>query len=184
MIQKAKEYAYLKHQGQTRKGKQVPFTNHLDEAYDIAKTLTDDEVILSATYLHDVVEDTDATIDDVRELFGDEVAYYVALETEDKREHLSSRDTRKIRKEEQLTHLNEFKTKELTIIVLADKLANTNEMVKDYHEVGDDLWLRFNNNQLDELGWYYRSMADIIGEFHRESDAYRQLVSNIEFLFD
>lgn len=184
MVNKAKEYACLMHKGQVRKGKETPFTNHLDEAFEIAQSLTNDEVILAATYLHDVVEDTPATIEDIRELFGDEVAYYVNLETEDKREHLSSRDTWRIRKEEQLKNLNNHKTKELTIIVLADKLANTNEMVNDYKMVGDELWKRFNNNNVDELGWYYQSMAKIIGEFHSESDAYNQLIMNINFLFN
>lgn len=182
LIEIARDYAYQMHKDQVRKGKDTPFINHVEEAVEIAKTLTDNEVIIAATYLHDVVEDTPATLDDVRKLCGGEVAHYVDLETEDKRDHLDSKATWRIRKEEQLINLKNHDDKNLYIIVLSDKLANTNEMVLDYLQVQNHLWDRFNASYQD-LKWYYESMRDVIKTQLDETEAFKKLEKNIEFLF-
>lgn len=182
MIDKAKQFIYQRHAGQFRKGKNEPFTNHLEEAFEIAKTLTEDEDILVATYLHDVVEDTKTKISEIETLFGSRVAHYVALESEDKRKDRPETETWKIRKEETLDLLRNTTDRNLFIIVLADKLANTNEMVRDYKLVGSDLWGRFNSSY-DQIGWYYQSMADVIKPHLGESEAFKQLQDNIDFLF-
>ena len=184
MIEKARKLIYERHKGQARKGKDEPFTNHLEDVFEIAKTLTDDEVILAAAYLHDIVEDTDTTIEEIRDMFGEEVARFVESETEDKRPGLDERETWKIRKEEQLCHLKNNLDKGLYIIVLSDKLANTNEMVKDYKEIGNELWSRFNQNNPKEIAWYYNSMADIIRLELGDTKAFKKLEDNINFLFN
>ena len=78
LIEKAKAFAYKYHEGQKRKGKDVPFTAHLEAAVKIVESLTDDEDIIVATWLHDVVEDTQATIEDIEAEFGSEVKKLVA----------------------------------------------------------------------------------------------------------
>ena len=81
---KAKEFAYKSHKGMTRKGKDTPFTYHLELVNKILKTLTTDEEILAAGWLHDVIEDTPITLDELKKEFNPKVCYYVDLETEDK----------------------------------------------------------------------------------------------------
>ncbi len=184
MIEKAKKLVYERHKGQVRKGKNEPFTNHLEDVYEIAKTLTDNEVVLASAYLHDIVEDTDTTIEEIKEMFGEEVASFVASETEDKRAELDPEETWKIRKEEQLFNLKNNRSKDLYIIVLSDKLANTNEMVKDYKEIKDELWNRFNQKDKSEIAWYYNSMADIIRLELGDTQAFKDLEQNIDFLFN
>lgn len=183
MLEKARALIYERHSGQTRKGKNDPFTNHLEDAFEIASTLTDDEVVLASAYLHDIVEDTETTIEEIDELFGPEVAHYVGLESEDKRSELPSEDTWKIRKEESLQHLKNNRDRKLYIIALSDKLANTNEMVKDYLEIGDKLWDRFNQKDVGEIAWYYRSMADIFKPELQETEAFQKLLENLDILF-
>lgn len=71
------------HGGQTRAVDHAPFILHpLEVAALLSGRGFDDEVV-AAGLLHDVVEDTDAGIDDVRERFGDRVAAIVAAVTED-----------------------------------------------------------------------------------------------------
>ena len=70
-LDSAIKYAIDKHQGQLRKREGTPYILHPLEAAAIANDLTKDENVLIAAVLHDTVEDTEATIEEVREKFGD-----------------------------------------------------------------------------------------------------------------
>lgn len=165
LINKAKNFAYNKHSGQTRKGKpSIPFTNHLEKVAELITLLTDDEHLIASAWLHDVVEDTDTSLDEIYYEFGDRVGHYVKLETEDKRPHLSESDSWRIRKEEQLNELQNINDKEVYLITLSDKLANLLEMKQDLEEVGPSMWGKFNNQNPKDHEWYYRSFADIFNE--------------------
>ena len=87
-IRKAIEFAMDAHADATRKGKSRPYILHPLEAMNIAASLTEDEEVLAAAVLHDVVEDTDVKEAEIREVFGDRVADLVMAESEDKMRHL------------------------------------------------------------------------------------------------
>ena len=89
--------------------------------------------------LHDVVEDTDTTIDEIAELFGDRVAYLVDSESENKRENLSAESTWKVRKQETLDHLKTAPI-DVKMITLGDKLSNIRAINRDYNALGEALW--------------------------------------------
>lgn len=145
--QKAKEFAYKAHKGMKRKGKELPFTYHLELVNKILKTLTDDDNILAAGWLHDVIEDTPITLEELKKEFNDELCYYVELETEDK--SLSWKE----RKLKQIQELKENKS-EVALIAYADKMANMTEMFDDYKIIKDKLWKRFNRGK-EKQYWYY-----------------------------
>lgn len=145
--QKAKEFAYKAHKGMKRKGKELPFTYHLELVNKILKTLTDDDNILAAGWLHDVIEDTPITLEELKKEFNDELCYYVELETEDK--SLSWKE----RKLKQIQELKENKS-EVVLIAYSDKIANLTEMANDYKLIKDELWNRFNRGK-EEQYWYY-----------------------------
>ena len=105
LLDKAITFATKVHEGQLRKGTEIPYILHPLEAAAIVGTMTTDDEIISGAVLHDVVEDTDTTVEQIRGLFGDRVAELVASESEDKRENLSAQSTWKIRKQETLNHL-------------------------------------------------------------------------------
>ena len=67
--EQAKIFAYNKHSNQKRKGKNIPYTTHLDLVNYILSTLTDKEEILAVGWLHDVAEDTDTTLDEILNIF-------------------------------------------------------------------------------------------------------------------
>ena len=81
VLNRAIVFATEAHEGQYRKGTQIPYILHPMEAAAIVGTMTTDEEIIAGAVLHDVVEDTDTTIDDVQEMFGDRVAYLVHCES-------------------------------------------------------------------------------------------------------
>ena len=85
MFEKAVIFATNAHNGQTRKGTNLPFIIHPLEVAAIVAAMTLDEDMLCAAVLHDVVEDCDdISIEDIRHEFGDVVASYVYQESEDK----------------------------------------------------------------------------------------------------
>jgi len=77
-IMPAAIFAENQHRKQVRKYTGEPYFRHCEEvAWLVAYHCGDDDMIRAA-YLHDTVEDTDATIEQIKELFGDKVAGYVA----------------------------------------------------------------------------------------------------------
>ena len=59
------------------------------------------------------------------------------------------------------------------IIVLADKLSNIRSLYKDYYEISDEVWQRFNQKDKSEHAWYYRSIGERLDKLkdtvpHRE----------------
>jgi (p)ppGpp synthase/HD superfamily hydrolase len=84
LIERAVAYAAEAHEGQSRKGASgLAYTHHLPEVAALVGAFGGSEAAIAAAWLHDAVEDTAATIGDVRERFGDEVAGYVAELTDD-----------------------------------------------------------------------------------------------------
>ena len=75
IFEKAVAFALNAHSGQTRKLEDIPYFLHPAEAAAIAATLTCDRETLAAVILHDTVEDTDTTLDELRREFGDRVDF-------------------------------------------------------------------------------------------------------------
>lgn len=75
-LTKAYEYANMKHTGQFRKDG-TPYISHPIEVAIILTKLTVGPSTLAAALLHDVVEDTDTSIEEITELFGEEISLLV-----------------------------------------------------------------------------------------------------------
>lgn len=156
-------FATNAHSGQFRKGTTIPYILHPLEAGAIVATMTTDPEVIAGAVLHDVVEDTDATVQQIEDVFGERVAMLVASESENKREHLSSESTWKIRKQETLDHLQSAPL-EVKMIALGDKLSNLRAIYRDYRVLGDDLWQRFNQKDKYEHAWYYGGIINCMDE--------------------
>lgn len=82
IVDAAQRYATEAHAGQVREGSGLPYICHPAR---VVTTLRDvgmvDDEVLAAAWLHDVAEDTDRTIADIRELFGSRVADLVTMLT-------------------------------------------------------------------------------------------------------
>jgi len=180
-VKRAVDYATEKHNGQFRKGTDIPYISHPVEALEIAASITDDEDVLCAAVLHDVVEDAGVKINDLNEMFGERVASLVGDESEDKRENLPAASTWKIRKEETLSHFLHA-SKEAQIVALGDKLSNIRAIHRDYHEIGDRLWERFNCKDKSEQGWYYRSLSKLLSKLS-DTDAWKEYDALVEDVF-
>jgi (p)ppGpp synthase/HD superfamily hydrolase len=87
MMKKSEEaiiYATIMHQGKVRKFGGRPYIFHPLEVAQILSTMTDDEEVITAGILHDIVEDTDGTLGEIEKRFGKRVADIVAADSENK----------------------------------------------------------------------------------------------------
>lgn len=164
MVEKAIIFAAKAHKGTFRKSTNIPYIVHPMEAGAIAASVTDDEKVIAAAILHDTLEDTDTTPEDIRREFGDEVLRLIESDSEDKREELPPEETWKMRKEETIDYLRNRADKKEKIIALSDKLSNIRAIYRDYQTIGDALWDRFNQKDKNEHAWYYKSFIETLSE--------------------
>lgn len=161
LVDEAIIFAAKAHSGQLRKGQKIPYIVHPMEALAITSTMTDDYELLAASVLHDVVEDTPATIEDIRQSFGDNVARLVQAETAKRSEKTSRTDSWKETKQYTLDHLKAA-SHDVKIVAMADKLANMRAIARDYAQLGDALWQRFKVTDMRLHAWYYHGLLEAL----------------------
>jgi len=122
MIEKAYRYAEEKHRGQFRKSGEPYFSHPAEVAYILAELKMDVPTIV-AGLLHDVVEDTDATVEEIEREFGKEVAFLVSGVTKLEGYRFSSKEERNAESfRRMLISLSE--DIRVLILKLADRLHN------------------------------------------------------------
>lgn len=160
LIDKAIVFATKAHAGTPRKGTQMPYITHPMEAMGIVASITDRQELLAAAALHDVVEDTEVSLEDLRREFGEEVARLVYYET-------SPSDVVTTWRERKQANIDRLASSplEAKIVAMGDKLSNLRAISRDYRRLGEGLWKRFNAPQgREDVGWYYRGLADALKE--------------------
>ena len=161
LVSEAVVFAVRAHDGMRRKKSDAPYILHPMEAAVIVGSMTDDQSLIAAAALHDVVEDAGVSITEIEERFGARVRELVESETEDKRAELPPSETWRIRKEESLSVLRNTKDDGVLMLWLGDKLANMRSIYRDFKEEGAAMWQRFNQKDEREQAWYYRSIVDL-----------------------
>lgn len=91
LVRKAYELAAEAHKEQKRKTGEPYITHPIAVARIVAEELELGANPVMAAFLHDVVEDTQYTIEDIRERFGEDVAFLVGVVTKQKRKCMISR---------------------------------------------------------------------------------------------
>ena len=181
-FEKAVRFAMKAHAGQTRKDGGIYILHPLEDAV-IVGTMTHDEEVLAAAVLHDTIEDTDVTYEDILENFGERIAQLVEHETENKREGEDPGKTWKIRKLESLAVLENCDCIETKILWLGDKLSNLRSLSRDFEKVGPAIFERFNEKDPKEQRWYHQTVIDNLSEL-KDTFAYREYVQLFHYVFD
>lgn len=168
LILAARMYALEAHGNQ--KYGDLPYSYHLTAVTDLLKTHGFDDIVIAAGWLHDVVEDTTASLFDIRERFGGRVARIVDACTD------GAGETRKERKAEAYKKLAASGS-DARAVKLADRVANMQasienaKMAKTYRDEfpdfirvcgGDINW----GNQALELKafWLYMNSVEAYGK--------------------
>jgi len=125
LIIKAVNFAADKHRGQSRKdAANTPYINHPIALANLLLNYAgiSDVNVIAAAILHDTVEDTDATVDDIEEQFGTAIRDIVIEVTDDK--SMSSPDRKRLQIEHAATLCHEAK-----LVKLADKISNLQDII-------------------------------------------------------
>ena len=182
LFDEALRYAGECHRGMVRKGSGAPYMLHPMEVAEILFTMTNDSEVLSAGLLHDTIEDTPATEEDIRSRFGDRVANLIMTETEKKYPDLPPDETWQRRKEESLAVLRDATDPAVKMLWLADKLSNMRSFHRQYRERGADMWLVYHQHDPQKHEWYYRKIAGYTSVL-APYDAYREYLSLLDQIF-
>ena len=181
-VTKAIKFAADAHDGMARKKDKTPYILHPLEAAVIVGSMTEDRDVICAAVLHDVVEDTDITIEEIEENFGSRVRALVQSETEDKRAELPPESTWRIRKEESLEELANCGDRDVLILWLSDKLSNIRSFYRIWKTEGDSMWQSFNQKDPLQQKWYYTRSAELTSPL-QEFTAWQEYNELLKFVF-
>ena len=174
-------FAVKAHGGTERRGKGFPYIVHPMEAMAIVATLTSDQELLAAAALHDTVEDTSVTVDDIRREFGDRVAGLVATESDVEVEGESDEQSWHYRKQVAIDRLAAA-SEDAKIVAMGDKLSNMRAIARDYEIKGDALWDLFHIKDRRSHEWHYRGLAASLRSLEG-TFAYEEFTELIEKVF-
>lgn len=178
LINEAITYATACHAGQVRKGSCHPYILHPLETMLILFHMNADDNLLIAGVLHDIVEDTPATLEEICDRFGNDVASLVAFHTEDKSRSWTER------KSAAIASLSGAGDREM-MLILADKVSNLRSSISDYREIGEQFWDKFNARR-EQQNWYYMKMFDALKPMESHPAAspyYREMKDLLSHLF-
>ena len=182
LLDRAIVFAVRAHAGTERRGKGFPYIVHPMEAVEIVATMTSDQELLAAAMLHDTVEDTDVTIEQIRAEFGDRVASFVAAESDEPHQRPDSVEKWHARKQAAIDRLAHA-SHDAKIVALGDKLSNMRAIARDYAQQGDAVWNLFHAKDRKEHEWHYRGLADSLREL-QNTFAYQEFEQLINEVFD
>lgn len=181
LLDRAIIFAVKAHAGTERRGKGFPYIVHPMEAVEIVATITPDQELLAAAALHDVVEDTDVSADELRREFGDRIAALVVAESDVFEDGVSEEDSWHARKRAAIDRLARAPY-EAKIVAMGDKLSNMRAIARDYAVKGDSLWSIFHAKDPKDHEWHYRGLADSLSDL-KDTFAYKEFVSLIDQVF-
>lgn len=186
-IEQAIRAAAVLHREQMRKGRaRIPYITHLTAVAWLARDYTDDEDTIVAAWLHDALEDTDYTPEELEEDFGAKVRSLVETVTEPK-----SKEGNKVTLEERKrAYIEQLKAgpEEALIISAADKIHNLRTTVEQYYDDHEGFLADF-PAALDGTAIFYQNLSnvlnrrltnDIIAEFNHVYTEYKNFLAHVQ----
>lgn len=186
-VEQAIRASSILHQDQLRMGSlPLPYISHLMAVVLILSDYTQNEDIIVAAFLHDTLEDTDYTVEELREDFGGPVAELVLTLTEPK----TVGNVKLTWLERKKTYTKQLKqgSEAAVMIAAADKAHNFRTIVEEYHD-DHKRFIQDFGPQLEERMEAYQGMAnvinsrlksDIVHEFNHTFKEYKQFLIDVE----
>lgn len=186
-IEQAIRAAAVLHKDQLRKGSMpFPYITHLTAVALTLLDYTDDEDVVIAAFLHDTLEDTDYTVDELEEDFGGRVRELVETVSEP----ASTQEAKLTWSEKKNAYAKQLKKgpKEAALIAAVDKMHNFRTMVEDYIDAPERFIQDFGSN-FDERLEVYQNIANVINnrldgpvlaEFNHVFEEYRSFLNTLK----
>ena len=182
LVSDAIEMANKAHYGQNRKGTKLPYMVHCMDAGAIAATMTEEPDIIAAAILHDVLEDTMITAQQVKDKFGPYVYKLIKSASEDRPDGKATAANWQKRKEETLAKIPTL-SREEQMVILADKLSNARSLYVDWKKLPTAVFNRFNVKDPAMHRWYYVGLLKALDKV-RDTEAYMEFRRCVLDVFD
>jgi (p)ppGpp synthase/HD superfamily hydrolase len=186
-IEQALRAATILHKDQVRKGSiPIPYVSHLCAVAMIVADYTDKEDVVIAALLHDTLEDTDYTAEELEDDFGGAVRELVEAVTEPQDEHFKSLSWKE-QKQQYAKSLRKASHESL-LIAAADKIHNMRAIVEEYYDDHARFLADFKGS-LEERMLMYQDISnainrglknDIIHEFNHVFEEYKNFLINVK----
>lgn len=187
-VEQAIRAAAVLHKDQIRKGEMpFPVITHLVSVAMIVSEYTDEEDIIAAAFLHDAVEDTDYTFEELQEDFGGIVRDMVEALSEPQKDKKGVKVPWEKQKKQYAEQLKKAPEGSL-IICAADKIHNLRTMVEDYYDDHSAFIANFGGN-LEKRREAYQSIADVLNsrlksdiltEFNHVFEEYKNFITDVQ----
>lgn len=186
-VEQAIKAASILHQDQFRKGSvPLPYVTHLISVMLILRDYTTDEPTLVAALLHDTLEDTDYTKEELIEDFGEEVARLVETVTE--QTHSGDKKLPWIEVKKEYAKQLRKGPKEAVMIAAADKTHNFRTIIDEYYTNHDRFLQDFGTNTDGRLEAYQhianainnRLTDGIVHEFNHTFKAFKEFLIDVQ----
>ena len=178
ITEKAKSFAITAHIGQIRKSdKEKPKIIHPINVANILQEYNFDDNVIAAGYLHDVIEDTKYTKEDLLKSFGEDVVSLVLGATEEDKS-LSWEE----RKQKTITKVKTLDLRHKAI-VCADKISNLEDL-RIIFEINEKKDFSAFKRGFDKQKWYYTGVYDsLIYNEDKKNDMFVRLKLLIDYIF-
>lgn len=167
-IRLALKFAARKHAGQFRKVTNLPYVIHPIEVGLHLQNLGMSHDTIVAGYLHDTLEDTKTTHQEIAEIFGEKIAFVVVEVTEPD-------------KKKALTKAHHYSA-EAVKVKTADLMCNVRDILDDYESIGEDVWQLFTLGR--ETMDHYKKMAQILLEKAEHMPVMRNQLERVLTMID
>ena len=176
LVDKAGQFIALKHDGQYRRGFDFPYSTHLFGVARVLKNAKYPEQVVVAGLLHDILEDSDTTEQELLENFGLYILELVkAVSDPDKSIPWKERKQYVIARIPQLTD-------EQMAITLAEKIQNLNSMTYVISTMGEEAWYGKSANK-EEQRWFYEQYFEATKKYHSQTKLLGEFEECLEKLF-
>lgn len=174
---KAKEFAIKAHDGQVRKAEpSKPYIVHPIGVAELLESLGYDDNVIAAAYLHDVVEDTNYTLEDIKKEFNSDVANLVDSVSE------TNKDLSWEERKYNMIHSIKEKPLRNKVISCSDKINNIEALTRLLKENGMKAFSSFKRSHDKQL-WYYKSIyQSLVYEQDEKLPIFRRLKKDIALL--
>lgn len=175
LLSRAFEFAVRVHGGQVRKGERVPFISHPMAVAALVMERGGDPEETAAALLHDTLEDTPTTVDELDDLFGPRVAAIVLACTDNLQPCPPGWRDRKSRFILCLRGMDPS----ARLVVASDKLHNSRDVVRSQRALGDAAFKPFWGGKEGTV-WYYRAALTALEAAADDRPGYRSLLEDLK----
>lgn len=174
IVERATSFAADKHKNQYRNDKKTLYISHLVGVCLVLKKYNFSDEIIAGAMLHDVLEDTDTSPEDVEKMFGLEILEMVTSVTYDKK--LTGL-------ERKMKYIEDVRNGSIgaKAISIADKIHNMNNLLYDLEQDAQKTWSLFKTTKEQKL-WFEEKVLEMIKEVwdHPIVSEYENLIAELK----